>query len=197
MKKAIIIVCLFVFNICVVYAKICEKKLDNVDIKLKDDELGIITIMLDNSSSLLLKYKDYNILYIIDYVNGTNLKSSVDLFAKSIDYVFMLNNYDYTKLGYGVTDNQTIDDLTLMRNKIIYKDKLICINQSADCDLVFINREDVLLNKDVESVFYSNQLSEKYIDYIKSFWLDEYRLSKQSYTIVTMGDEYQVNNLVK
>ncbi len=197
MKKLIVILVLLIFNFCIVYAKMIDKKLEKVDIKLKKEELGIVVINLNNSNSLLLKYEDKYILYLIDYVADNNIENSKMIFTDYVDYIYMNNYYNYKEDKVFIAKAKTIGKLTLMRNKILYKKQTICINQSNGCDFVFLTHNDILLTKTNKAVFYDNTLSETYIDYIKNFWLDKYPLSKQSYTVITIGDEYKVTNLVK
>lgn len=197
MRKIVIICVLLIFNFCIVYAKMSNEDLDKVELNLKEDELGIVAIKLDNSNSLLLKYRGKYYLYLIDFIDSKNIKASEEIFTDYIDYIYMNNNYNYHDSRAKVVQNDINDALSFTKDKIFFKDKSICINTSTDCDYVFINREDVLLNDDIDVVFYSNDLNDKYIDYLKSFWIDSYPLSNQSYTVITIGDDYTVNNLVK
>lgn len=197
MKKIIIIVILLIFNFCVVCAKISNTELDKVELKLTKDELGIVTFNLKNSTSLLFKYHDKYYLYIYDFDDSKNIKNSEEVFTSYVDYIFMNNNYNYHDSRAKIVKNEVVDDLIFTDDKIMFKDSTICINQSTNCDYVFINREDVLISKDNKAVFYSNELNEKYVDYLKSFWIDTYLLSDESYTVVTIGDDYSVESLVK
>lgn len=197
MKKIIIIVILLIFNFCVVCAKISNSELDNVELKIAKGELGIVTFNLKNSTSLLLKYNDKYYLYIYDFDDNKNIKNSEEVFTRYVDYIFMNNNYNYHDSRARVAQNEIVDDLIFTKDRIMFKDATICINQSTNCDYVFINREDVLISKDNKAVFYSNELNEKYVDYLKSFWIDTYLLSDESYTVVTIGTDYSVESLVK
>lgn len=197
MKKIIIIVILLIFNFCVVCAKISNTELDKVELKLTKDELAIVTFNLKNSTSLLLKYNDKYYLYIYDFDDSKNIKNSEEVFTSYVDYIFMNNNYNYHDSRAKIVANEVVDDLIFTDDRIMFKDSTICINQSTNCDYVFINREDVLINKNNKAVFYSNELNEKYVDYLKSFWIDTYLLSDESYTVVTIGDDYSVESLVK
>ena len=197
MKKVGVVFFLLVFNFCIVYAKIKDNHLNHVDIKLTGDELGIVTIKLDNSTSLLLKYQDKYLLYLIDYIDSKNIKTSEAVFTDYIDYVYMNNNYNYNEDNAKIVDKQVIEELVLSRNVIDYKDYRLCINQSTNCDFVFITHNDVMINENVKAIFYSTDLDEQYIDYLEKIWTDSYRISKDSYTIMTLGDDYEVNNLVK
>ncbi len=197
MKKIIIIAILLVFNFCIVCAKISNAELDKVELKINKDELGIVTINLKNSTSLLLKYNDKYYLYISDFIDSKNIKNNEEVFTDYVDYIFMNNNYNYHDSRAKVVSNDVVDDLIFMRDRIVFKDVTICINQSTNCDYIFINREDVLINKNNKAIFYSNDLNEKYVDYLKSFWIDTYLLSDESYTVLTIGDDYSVESLVK
>ena len=48
MRKVLVICLLLALNLCVVYAKIKDQKLDRVDINLKDNEIGIVIINLEH-----------------------------------------------------------------------------------------------------------------------------------------------------
>lgn len=195
MKKVGIIIILLLFNLCIVYAKIANNDLNKVDIKLSDQEIGIVTLALDDSISLLIKYHDKYILYLLDYISDKNILEKTKIFTDYIDYQFMNYNYDISNTS--IINKKKVDNLVISKNEIELDNKKICFNKSIGCDYVFITHDDILVNEDVKAIFYYNNLSDNYIDYLNSFWIDEYKLSNQSYTIITIGDDYKVDNLLR
>lgn len=193
MKKLVlllIILCLF-FK----YIEVSFKKNDKIKFNL-NDEVGIVTLKLDNSNSLLIKYKDKYILYLLDFIDKKNLETNIKLFTDKINYTYMNNNYNIS-LNNRV-DNINIEDLTINNGIINYKDNKVCINKSTDCDYVFIFKNDILLNDNIKAIFYSNDLNKEYIDYINSYKIDKYIISNQTYNLITINNsKYKVTNLVK
>lgn len=194
MRKIILIIVLLLFNFCIVYAKIKSKNLDKVDIRLEADELGIAVILLDNSTSILLKYQGKYIFYLVDYLNDKDLTSNIRVFTNDLNNVYMAFNYNYDAQ---ILKHKVIGDLTLSPNRIKYKDYNICLNYSHDCDIVIALKDDILLNKDISAIIYRTDLDDAYLDYIDSFWIDKYRLTRESYTIITLGDEFSIESINK
>ena len=86
MRKILFILFLLLFNILLIYSKV--KSINNINLKLKKDELAIVLINNPKSKSILLLKNDISILYILDYQNDENLKEDVLNFASKFDYVF-------------------------------------------------------------------------------------------------------------
>ena len=109
MRKIVIIITLLLFNFCIVYAKIKDKNLDKVDIQLKEDELGIAVITLEGSTSLILKYQDKYIFYLVDYINDIDLDTNIKVFTDNVYNSYMAKNYAYDAQ---ILKEKSIGDLT-------------------------------------------------------------------------------------
>ena len=195
MRKIVVIIVLLVFNFYIAYAKIKDNNLDRVDIALDNDELAIIVITLDTSTSLLLKRNDEYLLFLIDYTNDKKLKKNIKVFTDKLSEVYMNQNYNYD--GKVITNKVSFNDVILTKDTILYKGKKICINHSEDCHYSIITQKDILVDEKVEAVFYRNNLSDSYINYLSTLWIDKYRLTTDNYTVITLADHYQVDQLVK
>ena len=194
MRKIVIIITLLLFNFCIVYAKIKDKNLDKVDIKLKEDELGIAVITLEGSTSLILKYQDKYIFYLVDYINDIDLDTNIKVFTDNVYNSYMAKNYAYDAQ---ILKEKSIGDLTLKPDQITYKDYNICLNHSRDCDIVITLSDDVLLTKDINAILYRTDLDEGYLDYIDTFWVDKYRLTNQNYIVITLGADFIIDSIPK
>lgn len=194
MRKIVIIITLLLFNFCIVYAKIKDKNLDKVDIKLKEDELGIAVITLEGSTSLILKYQDKYIFYLVDYINDIDLDTNIKVFTDNVYNSYMAKNYAYDAQ---ILKEKIIGDLTLKPDQITYKDYNICLNHSRDCDIVIALSNDVLLTKDINAILYRTDLDEGYLDYIDTFWVDKYRLTNQNYIVITLGADFIIDSISK
>ena len=173
MRKIVIIITLLLFNFCIVYAKIKDKNLDKVDIKLKEDELGIAVITLEGSTSLILKYQDKYIFYLVDYINDIDLDTNIKVFTDNVYNSYMAKNYAYDAQ---ILKEKSIGDLTLKPDQI---------------------SDDVLLTKDINAILYRTDLDEGYLDYIDTFWVDKYRLTNQNYIVITLGDDFIIDSISK
>lgn len=193
MKKIVLL--LVILCIFLKYIEVSFIKPDKFKFNL-NDELGIITLKLDNSKSLLIKNKDKYILYLLEYNNKKNLDKNIKLFTDKIDYTYMNNNYNINLNN--IVSNIDIDGLKINNEIINYKDNKICINKSTNCDYVFIFKNDILINEDIKAIFYSNDLDKDYIEYINSYKINKYVISNQTYNLITINNsKYKVTNLVK
>lgn len=161
-----------------------------------DDEIGIITLKLDNSSSLLIKHKNKYLLYLLEFNNNKNLDKNIKLFTDKIDYTYMSNDYNINVNNK--VSNIKIEDLSINDDIIKYKNNKICINRSNNCDYVFLFKNDILLNNDIKVIFYSNDLNKDYIEYVNSYDIKKYIISNKTYHLITINNsKYKVTNLVK
>lgn len=195
MKKWLLIIFLIILNFTILYCKIYSSDLKNIKLKLNDDELGIIIIHLENSTSLLLKNGDTYILYLLDYKDDTDLYINIELFTDKIDYVFMNEEYDLKYPYKIVIDGKIIiDDIRLEPNKISYKGSTFCINSIDNCDYVYLT-EEMKINTTPKTIFYNELLSNNYIDKIHNLWTDSYKITENDFTILILNEEYEVIKL--
>lgn len=197
MKKIYIILILIVFNFLLLYMKIESANIDNIKVKLKNNELGIVIITLDNSNSLLIMKDDIKVLYILDYIDDLDLYDTVSLFTEEIDYVITNSPYNTNYKNEIVLDNiLIINGIEISKNKIVYLDHNFCINQMNLCDYSYITT-DLDVSDNIKVLLYNESLDQDYITSIQDKWIDSYKVTRSSYTIITLGDNYEITNLLK
>lgn len=195
MKKCLFIIFLIIINFTILYSKIYSSDLKNIKLKLDKNELAIILIYLENSTSLLLKNNDNFILYVLDYKNDTDFYINISLFTDKVDYVFMNEEYDL-KYPYKVVLDESIilDGLRIEQNRIYYNNTMFCINEARNCDYVYLTNE-VELDNEPKIIIYSDLLSTKYVNKLHDSWTDTYKMSKKEFIILILGNDYEVIKL--
>lgn len=191
MRKILFILFLFVFNILLIYSKV--KSINNINLKLKKDELAIVLINNQKSKSLLLLKNDIAILYVLDYQNDDNLKKDVLNFVSDIDYVFMNSNYDIPFKKKKIISSKIIEKIILEKNKITYNNYRLCIDKELSCDITYLIKESQLVGDNLQSIIYNNEITPN----IQNDWLDTYSIGFNNYIIIFIKDGYEIDNLAR
>lgn len=195
MKKCLFITFLIFLNCTVLYTKIFSNELKNIKLNLKDEELAIVIIDLENSTSLLLKKEDNYILYILRYIDDKDLYLNIEIFTNNIDYVFMNEEYDIKYPNKMVIDgNILIDGIRIEPSKIYYKNKSFCINSTNKCNYIYLI-DELEIKKPLDGIFYNQYLPEHYIEKLHDLWIDTYKITKNDYTILIIGKNDEILNL--
>ncbi|MBR3523654.1 MAG: hypothetical protein IKN87_03110 [Bacilli bacterium] len=191
MRKILFILFLLLFNILLIYSKV--KSINNINLKLKKDELAIVLINNPKSKSILLLKNDISILYILDYQNDENLKEDVLNFASKLDYVFMNSDYDVPFKNKQLIKSKIIEKIIMEPNKITYNNYRLCIDKELSCDITYLIKEKELVGDNLKSIIYNNEINPN----IQNDWLDTYSIGYNNYIIIFMKDSYEINNLAR
>ena len=191
MRKILFILFLLLFNILLIYSKV--KSINNINLKLKKDELAIVIINNPKSKSLLLLKNDISILYVLDYQNDSNIKDDVLNFTSKLDYVFMNDNYDIPFKNKKLIKSKIIEKIIMDKNKITYNNYRFCIDKELSCDITYLIKEKELVGDNLKSVIYNSEINPS----IKNDWLDTYSIGFNNYIIIFIKDSYEINNLAR
>lgn len=201
MKKMIIII-LVLFNLFI-FKRVDKVSIEKIDLALNKDELGIVFLNLENSSSLLLSLNNINILYVLNYTSSDNIYENLSTFSINIDYVIMNSDYNI-ELG----EKKVFHDYLHLNNIIFnngdyimisYADKTLCINPTLNnCDYVYYTYNvDFYTSDNTKLFFYNDEISIKYLNEIYNKWVDSYKISNDLYTIIKIKDNYEVLEIPK
>ncbi len=195
MKKLYLIIFLIVINISLLYVKIFSNKMKKIDLKLKSDEIGVILLSLETSKSLLITNGDTFLLYTFSYQDDQNLVQRLSLFTDKVDYVFMQNEYSLSYPYKTVLDGLVvIQNIQLEPNRLHYNNKTFCINEIKNCNFVYLT-EELEFEENLDAVFYDESLSDSYIETLHEKWLDVYKITTASSTILLLNKDYEVIHL--
>ena len=189
MRKILFIFFLLIFNILLIYSKVSSK--NDIDLKLKKDELAIVIINNINSKALLLLKNDIAIAYILDYENDINLKKDLYQFTNHLDYVYMNDNYDINLKNKELIKSKVIEKIILEENKITYNNYKICVDKELSCDITYLNKEKDIIGSNLKSIIYNNDLAIN----IQNDWLDTYSIGMNNYIVIFIKDNYEITNL--
>lgn len=195
MKKLYLIFFLILLNCCLFYVRISSNQLKKIDLKLKADELAIIILSLDSSKSLLMTKPNFYSLYTFSYIDDKDLEQTISLFTDKVDYVFMNEEYPLSYPYKSVLDGLVvIQDIQLEPYRIHFHNKTFCINESKNCDFLYLTKE-IEISDNIDAIFYDESLSNTYIESIHEKWVDAYKITDKSYTILVLNNDYEVIHL--
>lgn len=192
MKKIYLILFFIALSFYMLYGTVLSNKLKNIQLNLKEDEIAVVMLSLENSKSLLIKVHDEFILYTFLYQEDEILEQQVSLFTDSVNYVFTDASYPLS-YPYKIILEGTaiIGGIQLQPNKIYYRDYVFCINVDSDCDFLYLT-EELEISKEIGVVFYDEGLSATYIDTLHEKWMDVYKVTNQMFVIMLLGEDYEV-----
>ena len=132
MKKYFIIIILIILNILVYTDKTILSSSSKINLDLKEEEIALSIISLDNSKSILINKKD---LFVLEYIDSLNLEKVINLYGVNILRNLIQNNNDLINIkSYNkqtLNNKIMIDNITFEVNdniKIInYKNYNFCI----------------------------------------------------------------------
>lgn len=195
MKKIYLILFLIVINCCLLYGKIFSSKLKNIELKLKDEQIAIIILSLENNKSLLIKSYGSFLLYTFSYIDDQELELNVSLFTDKVDYIFMKEEYPLSYPHKMYLDGLVVvQNIQLEPNRVHYNNHTFCINEVENCDFTYLT-EEISFSGQVGTVFYDESLSDSYIETLHEKWMDVYKVTNDSYTILLLNQDYEVIHL--
>jgi len=190
MKKLVFILFLLIINFYLLYFKISSIDTRNAKLRLRKDELGIVILYLEQSTSLLIKKADYSLLYVIEYHGDNDLYETINLFAENIDYVFMWEEYDLQYSYKVVVDGSiSINDIIIEKNSIRYQNHSFCIDTIGECDYIYLIRGvDGKVN--AKMVLHNDSLSSSYVKGIYDNWGEIYKVRRSTYITLILGSDH-------
>lgn len=200
MKRIILLIVLIIINCVMLYTKIESSNIENIDLELEMDELGIVFF----DDMLLFKINDKSIVYLINYIDDISIKTKTGAFTNDINYIIMNKNYKtkiYNKLI--IKDRIDLENINFVYDdylQISYKDYKLCIDAKDinDCDFLFYTvNNKFFVNENTKVIFYTDGINRKYIDNTYNKWLDYYKVENNTYNVMKLNNFYEVIEIPK
>lgn len=200
MKRIILLIVLIIINCVMLYTKIESSNIENIDLELEMDELGIVFF----DDMLLFKINDKSIVYLINYTDDISIKTKTNAFTNNINYIIMNKNYKtkiYNKLI--IKDKIDLENISFIYDdylQISYKDYKLCIDAKDinDCDFLFYTvNNKFFVNENTKVIFYTDGINRKYIDNTYNKWLDYYKVENNTYNVMKLNNFYEVIEIPK
>lgn len=200
MKRIILLIVLIIINCVMLYTKIESSNIENIDLELEMDELGIVFF----DDILLFKINDKSIVYLINYTDDISIKTKTNAFTNDINYIIMNKNYKtkiYNKLI--IKDKIDLENINFVYDdylQISYNDYKLCIDAKDinDCDFLFYTvNNKFFVNENTKVIFYTDGINRKYIDNTYNKWLDYYKVENNTYNVMKLNNFYEVIEIPK
>ena len=175
MKKYFIIIILIILNILVYTDKTILSSSSKINLDLKEEEIALSIISLDNSKSILINKKD---LFVLEYIDSLNLEKVINLYGVNILRNLIQNNNDLINIK--------------SYNFCIYKSGT---NKNLSiCNFIyFLDMDNINFSDEVLAVFFDKNIKENKIEKYYDKWVDSYILNdKTFYTLKFLNNDYEV-----
>lgn len=198
MKKAAIIFFLCLFSICVVSGKSQDTFIEKIDLKLKEGEIGLLFLPIEEDVYLLFKTKENTILLGAEE-HGTDVKKALKkLGQEKIDY-----NISEQKIGKNQVSLEShfqLDDISIEKKDDNYivglQDKKLTIYKAGpleETEYVYFLEDTEIEKGDINLAFYGGHIEEEFEKELSTYWIDSYKIKKNEFTIVKFTeDSYNV-----
>ena len=201
---------LFIFFLIIVYILIIEYKMDDtyvskIDLNLKEKEMGITFINLEDSKSLLINKEDIFILVILEYLNDNKINEVLKMFGiEKLDYVLMNDEYNMDILVSNKVINKKkfkVKDISFFNNdnelKINYLDHNFCVYEKIqeesdkDCKYIYFLTVDkkIEVDEEVNMVFYDEDTNPDYLESLYNQWIDIYMIKKEYFVTLKLDED--------
>ena len=197
MKKLIIIILLIISTYFI--SGIKKVSVENINLSLLDNELGVIFINTNDNNGLLLSLNNKNILYILKYNNYNEIKNFLKPLNINIDYVVMNSDYNITGNKILFNDYLYLNNITFNKQEYIminYNDLTLCINPKYNnCDYVYYTNDiKFYINDNTKAFIYNDNIN---INELYDKWIDSYKINKNVYTIMKIKNNYEIIEIPK
>ena len=208
-KKIILLISLIILYGILLNYKIKGAFLSKIDLKLDNDEIGII--ISDKSNFFLIKRNEENTLLVYNDINKDDVTDLFDVFAvNELHNLITLNDfYINSDKQYDIRNTNLKFLSTKLNQNIIdlyFYDYKFCIYKKGEnsdldnCTFVYFSdiSEDVTINDKNKVVFYNKDISEDFKEELYTKWIDIYTIDNSSYTILKIKkDNYNIINIPK
>lgn len=197
MRKLIIIILLLISSFFI--SGIKKVSIENINMSLSSNELGIVFININDNNGLLLSLNNKNILYILKYNNYNDILNYLKPLNINIDYIVMNNDYDILGNKILYKDYLYLNNIVFNNKDYIminYNDISLCINPIYNnCDYVYYtDKNNYYINENTKVFIYNDNIN---TDIIYDKWIDSYKISKNIYTIMKIKNNYEVIEIPK
>jgi len=160
----------------------------HIDLKLKENEAGIIFIRLQNSKSILINDLKTSNLFILDYKNDDGIKTALNVFDSRPD-IFYLNR----------SLEKKVDNIYITKRDGIFRVRVnnytLCIYDNGgnvkNCDFVYLMNlnKPFSVDENISTIFYDDDIDKKLLLEVQESWIDNHIVSTDSFTILKLSEE--------
>ena len=186
MRKILIIfvILFFVFLHVDTRAFVAKK----IDLRLRDNEIGIVFLRLKNSRSLLINDLKNSNLFILDYKNDDGIEGGLKIFDSNPDVFYLQSGFE-----------KKFDNIYVVKRRGLFRFRInnytLCIyNDGGDiknCDFVYLmnlNR-DFFPAENLKVIFYDDDINKKWLMEVNESWIDSHIVGTDSFTILKLNEE--------
>jgi len=207
MKKILLIFFLIIVYIIVIKYKVENAFVEKIDLNLKENEMGITFITLEDSKSLLINKDDVKLLVVLEYLNSNKINNVLKMFGvEKLDYIIMNDEYNIDILANKnkVINNKQlkIKDISFFNHdnelKINYLDHNFCVYEKIseksfydDCKYIYFLTvdKDIKVNDSVNMVFYNEDTNPTYLENLYNQWIDIYMVKKDYFVTLKLDED--------
>jgi len=160
----------------------------HIDLKLKENEAGIIFIRLQNSKSLLINDLKTSNLFILDYKNDDGIKTALNVFDSRPD-IFYLNR----------SLEKKVDNIYITKRDGIFRVRVnnytLCIYDNGgnvkNCDFVYLMNlnKPFSVDENISTIFYDDDIDKKLLLEVQESWIDNHIVGTDNFTILKLSEE--------
>lgn len=207
MKKIFLIFFLIIVYVIIIKHKIADTFVEKIDLNLKDKEMGITFITLEDSKSLLINKDNIKMLVVLEYLNSNRMNDVLKVFGiDKLDYILMNDEYNIDVLANNskIINNKQlkIKDVSFSNHndemKISYLNHNFCVyekisnqNFSDDCKYIYFLTvdKDVQVNDNVNMVFYNEDTNPDFLEPLYNQWIDVYMVKKDYFVTLKLDED--------
>ncbi len=161
----------------------------NIDLKLRDNETGIVFLRLNNSKSLLINDVETSNLFILDYKNDEGIENAVKIFDSNPDIFYLKRSVD-----------KKVDNIYITKVDGMYRFRInnytLCIYDDNECELkncdfVYLMNlsKSFVPSENISTIFYDDDISKKWLLEVQESWVDSHIVGTDSFTILKLSEE--------
>lgn len=186
---------------------------EKINLNLKENEMGVTFISLEDSNSLLINKDKLRILVVLKYNKGKGLKSVLDMFgATDLDYILMNKYYDINISAKNIMVNERLSfnniNFEISKNfiKLNYLNHNFCIYNKTypsiikkGCQYIYIldvYKKVNIKNDNINMIFYNEESNSELLEPLFDKWIDIYMIKNNYYVTLKLDeDSYDIITL--
>lgn len=178
MKKIILLI--FSLFIILINTNTKAEMAKKINLKTKPGEVNVIFLKLKNSTSLVINTLNKDKLYFIDCKNTKGINKVMDIFDINPEM------YWTYKCKYTTKNKKNIIKMNVNGYRICIVKNLSFVN---NCDFVYLDslNKEFHINEKIMSVFYNEEIKEKYLLSLNESWVDSNEVSLNNFTILKIN----------
>ncbi|MCI9110768.1 MAG: hypothetical protein HFH47_03020 [Bacilli bacterium] len=187
MKRIIILMIVLFFVLLHIDTSALVAK--HIDLRLKENEMSIVFIRLQNSKSLLINDLKTSNLFILDYKNDEGIKNALNVFDSHPDIFFLKHSVE-----------KKVDSIYVTKRDGIFKVRVnnytLCIYDNdggnlKTCDFVYLMNlnKSFTIDENINTIFYDDDIDKKLLLEVQESWIDNHIVGTDSFTILKLSEE--------